>query len=139
MDEAYAKHRWRRLLQMGPLADVMNGIAPLEAPGLAPVFERMTDRLFDMLQQGWGLHTQTADPVVWHRRCYNKIADFLVNNTMDSGRDWAHTFEMPLTDFCASKANFICHSDGGTRQDAPELAGTSKQSSPGTVHSTPSQ
>ena len=99
-----------------PLADVMNGKAPLKAPGLAPVFERLTSRLFDMLQSGWGLHTQTADPISWQRRSFNKVADYLLNYTMDSGCDWLQIFDVPVSDFRASMANFMCHSDSGTRQ-----------------------
>ena len=69
-----------------------------------------------MIQQGWCPHTPVANPVVWHRRCFNKIADHLVNHTMDSGQDWVHKFEPsePLPD----SANFICHTDGGTRRDS---------------------
>ena len=76
----------------------------------------MTYRLFSLLQQGWSPHTQTANPVLWHRRSFNKVADLLVNYTMDTGKDWVQTLEPPFSDFSTSMANFLCHTDGGSRQ-----------------------
>ena len=98
-----------------PLADIMSGHVPLKKPGMLPVFERMTSNIFDFSVSGWTPHSRTADPVVWHRREKNLIADFLVNHTMDIGNSWHRDLPSPLSSFSPHDANFICHSDGGTR------------------------
>ena len=38
------------------------------------------------------------DLVQWRRRERNKIADFLVNHTMDTARDWSQEFAWPFPD-----------------------------------------
>ena len=78
-----------------PLAEIMNGKSPLQTPELTPAFERMTRRLFQVLDAGWHVNAQCNDPVVWHRREYNRIADYLVNYTIDLGADWHHAFPSP--------------------------------------------
>ena len=98
-----------------PLAEVMNGIIPLRTACLNPVFERMTRRMFSLLGVGCHTSTPTADPVFWHRRDYNKIADFLVNYAMDNTSDHFEEFPDTLEALANSGANFLCHSDGGTR------------------------
>ena len=49
------------------------------------------------------------------RRENNRIADFLVNYTMDVGTGWQRDVPPALSDFSVLEANFIVHSDGGTR------------------------
>ncbi len=90
-----------------PLAQVLNGEAPLKAATLEPVLERMTDRLFQIIDMGWSPNEATAEPVMWQRREYNKIADFIVNHTMDIGRDWQKTFHPPIAGYHGWDANFI--------------------------------
>ena len=71
-----------------------------------------------MIEHGWSPHETVGDPVVWHRRDYNKIADYLANHTMDRQEDWSHVFAIEDADFHISEANMICHSDGGTRDNS---------------------
>ena len=61
---------------------------------------------------------QSEDPVLWHRRDFNRIADFAVNHTMDYKRSWLHNFKCPVVNFRTSEANYVCHSDGGTRANS---------------------
>lgn len=53
--------------------------------------------------------------MIWHRRENNRIADFIVNHTMDRGSDCFHRFDAPIQNFSIHEANLLCHSDGGTR------------------------
>ena len=98
-----------------PLAETMNGRCPLHSQELVPAFERMTCRLFGLLEEGWIPNTRCSDPVTWHRRDSNKIADYLVNYTMDNQQDWSHVFIPTDAQFSEQSSNFLCHSDGGTR------------------------
>ena len=75
----------------------------------------MTRRVFEMLNLGWQVNEQCNDPVTWHRREYNQIADYLVNYTIDLGADWHHVFPSPEETFSEWGGNILCHSDGGTR------------------------
>jgi hypothetical protein len=61
--------------------------------------------------------------VQWHRREYNKVADYIVNITMDCGHDVDKQFVPPIKDFDVSEGNFICHSDGGTRGESCSAIG----------------
>ena len=101
-----------------PLVDVINRHAPLKASNLEPLFDRMTSNIFNMLQQGWCLPSPVADPVVCHRMCFKKIADHLVNHTMDIGQSCVQAFEPSVPEAFPSSASFICYSDGGTSCDS---------------------
>ena len=90
---------------------------------LNPIFERMTNNIYSLLEREWIPSCSTADPTIWHRREQNQIADFIVNYTMECGHDWRHAFQPPLDDFRIQGANFICHSDGGTRAGSCSAAG----------------
>ena len=52
------------------------------------MFERMTTRLFKLCEKVWSLARSIFDPVIWHKRDFKLIADFLVNFTMDCKQDW---------------------------------------------------
>ena len=74
---------WRRergcscfIVDCEPLAQVLSGHAPLRVPSMTPLFERMAGTLFDLLEAGLTPCRQSEDPVLWHRREFNKIADF---------------------------------------------------------------
>jgi hypothetical protein len=84
---------------------------------LEPIFARMTQNLFRLLEDDWGPHRDIEDPVVWRRREYNKIADYIVTFTMDSKADFYQKCESPLPEFNPQDANFVCHSDGGSCAD----------------------
>ena len=103
-----------------PLAQILNGEAPLQQSALQPVFERMTRNLFQMISAGWSPYCLSASPVAWHRREYNKVADYIVNHTMEKREDWMHSRHH---DTNLGIGNFICHSDGGTRQGTCSAAG----------------
>ena len=57
------------------------------------------------------------DPILWRSRDSNKIADHLVNVTMDMGRSWQHV-EPWDPDFKLEDANVEIHCDGGRRGSA---------------------
>ena len=82
----------------------------------------MSSRIFDILGAGWNLHLPTADPIIWHGRDFNKIADFLVNYTMDRREDWHQDLLIPSTRHETWKTNLLCHSDGGTREGSCSAA-----------------
>ncbi|CAK0901216.1 unnamed protein product [Prorocentrum cordatum] len=96
-----------------PLAGVVNGTTVLAAPSLGPVFDRITKSMFNVMGYGWRPAQDADDMVVWHKRDWNIKADFLVNYTMDEKKSWYHSFPIESVDL--SGANFLIHSDGGTR------------------------
>ena len=105
-----------------PVADIVGGHVPLRADDLFPVFERLTSTMFQMISAGWTSARHIADPVIWHRRENNQIADFLANFTMETGESWLKEIEPVVCDFSPDEANFICHSDGGTRKGSCSAA-----------------
>ena len=105
-----------------PLADILGGHAPLLAQDLAAMFERMSSKLFSLLEAGWSMDEPTGDPVKWQRREYNQVADFLVNYTMDCQEDWFEDLRPEGQQINLWSSNFVCHSDGGTRQGSCSAA-----------------
>ena len=97
-----------------PLAAVVNGQTSLANPSLEPVFGRITRNLFAMLDRGWKPSRDIDDAIVWQPREFNKMADFLVNYTMDERKSWAKVF--PERADVSPEANFLVHADGGTRE-----------------------
>ena len=114
-------HFWRGakcvqfIVDCKPLSRVICGHDCLKSPELAPVFERMTTALFHVMGSGWSPHTLCADPVLWHQRECNCLADFLVNYTMDIQQSWEKCFVPTDDGFVLTDANIVSHSDGGTR------------------------
>jgi len=98
-----------------PLADVVNGHAPLKTDELSHLFGRITRNIFSMLSMDWSPPRVVGDPVVWQRREFNQMADYIVNHTMDEKRSWHQIFEPQVQNFSIAEANLIIHSDGGTR------------------------
>ena len=86
----------------------------IKLPSLNALFERMSGYLFQLLGRSWSPPTMIEDPVVWRKREYNKIADFIVNCTMDCREDLHEDCEPPLP-YDRQRVNYICHSDGGMR------------------------
>ena len=101
-----------------PLAEVLCGHVPLHTPNMVPLFERVASSLFQLLEGGMTPCEQSEDPVLWHKRDFNRIVDFAVNHTMDYKRSWLHNFKCPVVNFRTSEANYVCHSDGGTRANS---------------------
>ena len=106
-----------------PLAQILNGTAPLKAIEMQPTFERMTAKLFGLLDAGWNPHESIADPIIWHGRENNKIADFIVNMCMDNRSDWSQACPPPVSCFEADGCIILCHTDGGTRANSCSATG----------------
>ena len=90
---------------------------------LCPIFDRITSSLFCFFQNGLTPPCMASDPVIWHRREHNRIADFIVNCTMELGQSWLKEVPPAIPDFSPCEANFICHSDGGTRTHSCSASG----------------
>ena len=69
------------------------GPIPSKLPYMAPMFESMASHLFDSCKADWSPMKQTSEPVNWHRRDLNLIADFLVNFTMGCKQERQHEFK----------------------------------------------
>ena len=82
-----------------PLAEVLKGQVPLARPDQQPIFERSSNRIGDMVQACWTPASPIAYPVMWHRREYNKVADYIVNLTMDLRNDWHKHVPLPDGNF----------------------------------------
>ena len=98
-----------------PLAEVTYGYRPLAAPCLAPLFNRVTTRLFEFVDMGQAPHTTISDPILWQRRQHNLIADVLLNHGMVTRSSWLKEVQPAAPNFTVSDANIICSSDGCTR------------------------
>lgn len=101
-----------------PVADIVCGHVPLRTDSLFPVYERLTSTIFEFMPAGWTPATRIADPVLWHRRENNQIADFLANFTMEVGESWLKEIAPMVPNVSLCEAIIICHSDGGTRKDS---------------------
>ena len=97
--------RFTFIVDCQPLSQTFHGKEPLHQNCLAPVFERMTNRMFGMLRHGWCPNVLSADRVSWHRRERNEIADFIVNHTMERAEDWQLTLSAHFRDFNVQQAN----------------------------------
>ena len=95
-----------------PLVEVAMGLCPLADSSLLPVFQRLTSNLSSLLLGGLKPPHQSADPVLWRSRQHNRIADHLVNVTMDLKESWEQLF---LPSENVTNHNFVMHCDGGTR------------------------
>ena len=84
---------------------------------LLPLFTRVSEKLFELVEGGWLPNRRGANPIQWHRRCWNKIADHLANHTMNAEKSWNQRFEPPGGWLDAKSVNFLIHTDGGTRAD----------------------
>ena len=79
------------------------------------MFSRMLYNLFDLIAIGWTPADTVEDPILWHRRCFNEISDYIVNHTMDIKRSWYQRFQPPFEDYDIFRSNLLVHTDGGTR------------------------
>ena len=69
-------------------------------------------------KKGWQPPRAWQDPVTWHPRGRNIVADHLANYTMDYGESWGKCLEWPFIGTSLAECNFVAHSDGGTRASA---------------------
>ena len=67
-----------------------------------------------MLQLGYKPPTDISDFILWHRHEWDKVADHLVNHTMDTQRSWKHVFE-GVPNLRHTRVNYVLHLDGGVR------------------------
>jgi len=111
----HVQKRFAFVVDCRPLCEVVNGRDSLRCHSLTSAFERMTNNLFRMLGDSWYPSYLASDPVLWHRQEYNRIADYIVNYTMEREEDWVHTFPPAVPNFNFQNCNLVCHSDGGTR------------------------
>ena len=87
----------------------------LLAHGSRPMFDRISANLVAIIDAGWDPPQRRDDPVQWRRCERNKIADFLVNYTMDISQDWSKEFDWPFPGTSLDDCALLAHSDGGTR------------------------
>ena len=75
-----------------------------------------------MLAKGWNPSRDIDHAVHWRPREFNKIADYLVNHTMDSKRSWPHAFPLSERSPSFKSANLLMHLDGGSRANSCSAA-----------------
>ena len=126
-DECPPVNWWRErgcfcfIVDCKPLAQVLSGHAPLRVPSMTPLFERMASTLFDLLEAGLTPCEQSEDPVLWHRREFNKMADFAVNHTMDRKQGWNSTSIAPFA-ILPQWRQTMCATLMGAPEPIPALA-----------------
>ena len=81
---------------------------------MAPVFQRIANRLSEMVDMGWKPATDIADPILWRRRCRITLADYLCYFTMDATRSWQKVW--PCSHVSHGTHSILVFSDGGTRE-----------------------
>ena len=99
-----------------PLQAVVSGDIALSCDVARPTLEQIVSNLARLFDAGWQPPRSWHNPVVWHRREKNVIADFLCNRAMDLGETWVETFDWPFPGRGLSECNLLVHSDGGTRR-----------------------
>ena len=98
-----------------PLVEVAMGVNPLNDCSLQPGFRRLTRSLANLILGGLLPMQSHVDPILWRSRDSNKIADHLVNVTMDTKQSWEELAPPGDPRIDLTEANFVMHCDGGTR------------------------
>ena len=111
-----------------PLMLVMNGDTPLHQGVLdspeGSIFERMGSSILRLLDAGVRPQQDHFDFVTWRKRDWNKLADFLVNKTMNDKLSWRWC-DYELRQRLLAEARPIklpCFSDGGLRSSSGAAA-----------------
>ena len=97
-----------------PMAGVANGQIARTDLQLELLFFRVAQRIFQVLGTGWRPAKDIDDAIHWRPREWNKIADLLVNHTMDERKSWCHRFHIP-GDVCSDSVSLLLRIDGGAR------------------------
>ena len=66
-----------------PLSNVICGKSPLDSLDLECCCQNITENLKSAIFMGWRPPRPGDDPVLWQKRDHNRMADHLVNATMD--------------------------------------------------------
>ena len=102
-----------------PLARTLNGTPPWKNKWGTEVFHTTCNALRKWVVKR-GLPDLLAQPVVWRERGFNKMADYLANQAMDTRSSWK--WHAPDADRLITRAKgLIGFSDGGYRP-GPNLA-----------------
>ena len=101
-----------------PLQSVIMGSALLMQSQLHGCCGKIVDNLAALLEDGWRPPRDWHDPVVWHPRDQNIVADFLANYTMDVGESWSKALDWPFPGVPLPRCNIVAHSDGGLRRSS---------------------
>jgi hypothetical protein len=102
-----------------PLAEVVNGRAPLHAAELEDCLEQTLRDIEIILDCGWIPSGLWTDPIKWAPRAHNIVADYLCNYSMDHCTTWSHVFNDELP----KEFNMLMHSDGGRGTAADQRRG----------------
>ena len=108
------KQRFQFFVDCLLLQKVACGHSLLLAGQLIPLFGRLLHDLCTVYEEGWALSNEVADPIVWKQREYNKLADYLCNETMDMRKSC-------LQEDCEcgwTCQNIVIFSDGGVRSES---------------------
>ena len=96
-----------------PLEQISCGHVPLLNAEYRPLLQRTLANLADVVAYGRWPPTMRCDPVVWAKREFNTVADFLSNLSMDVRKDsWREVKRGPVS----RNSNVVVFSDGGTRK-----------------------
>ena len=102
------------------LAEIVNGGSPLSDDNYVPMFRRIASSLAQLLCQDWRPARDCDDPVEWRMREWNRQADFVVNEAMDSGAAMEWSDLVLLSNACYR--NVLVFSDGGLRRPSGRAA-----------------
>ena len=114
------EQRFRLVVDCQVLAGLLNGTVPLTDERYRPILRRMGSCLEQVLSSGWLPAHAYDDPVIWRMREWNRQADFVVNQAMDSGA--AQKWSDPELLASARGCNVVIFSDGGLRRPSRNAA-----------------
>ena len=66
------------------LQQMVLGLASLRQEGARPLLNRISNKLFALVRSGMDPPRSWVDPVEWRPREYNKRADYLCNQSLDT-------------------------------------------------------
>ena len=122
--------RLKVILDCQPLVQILNGVHPIKhRPGAMKakdLIKTAFDHMANLFQHGVYPQENPGEYFVWRRRELNKLADHIVNQTMDRGMSWCWRDSALLKVFAETVAddkNLIVFADGGKRGGDQGAAG----------------
>ena len=94
------------------LSDIVCGTLPINSNIYEPIFERITNNIFQILRNGQSF-AKPSRPVEWRPRSFNQLADDLANRAMDTESDLEWECEAGVSWLCK---DLLIFSDGGFRR-----------------------
>ena len=94
------------------LQQVALGMAALQQEFARPLLNRITQKMFKLVNNAEA-PLSWVDPIQWRPREYNKRADYLCNQCLDTGTSFDHV-DPDAFAYCRLQPNWLVYTDGGS-------------------------